>query len=242
MNDVTGSPIEDFLDDLMRRTHADPRTTRRLIDEASDHLFAAADDFEARGMGRTDAEREAVQRFGPTDEMLRGAARHAFAAMVVEVVRAAVLLGGVGLVAIGLSGGVVAAMNAVFGTRFVGGATVAGTGGHSITETAQDAVSLRILAGCVGLVLVGGYLLLRRWTRSEPVLPGGLTDALGAAAFAAATAVLVGASVDQGMTSTGGHGVGFFLSGALIALAGTVVFCARATRALLASHGRLALS
>lgn len=236
------TPIEDFLDDLMRRTHADPRTTRRLLDEASDHLFAAAADFETRGLPRVAAEHEAVRRFGPPAELLHASSRHAFAAMALEIARAAVLLGGVGLVAVGLSGGVVAVMDAAFGMRFVGGATVAGTGGHGITETAQDAVALRVLAGVAGLLLVGGYLLLRRWTRSATVLPGGLIDALGAAAFAAATAVLVGASMDQGLISTGGHGVGFFLSGALIALVGTVVFCARATRALLASNRRFAFS
>lgn len=234
------SPIEDFLDELMRRAHADPRTTRRLLDEASDHLFAAAGEFEVQGMTRRAAEREAVQRFGPTTELLHDASRHAFVAMALEVVRAAVLLGGVGLIAVGLSGGVVAVMNAAFGMRFVGGATIAGMGGHGINETAQDAVSLRVLAGVAGVVLVGGYLLLRRWSRSTRVLPGGLIDALGAAAFAAATVVLVGASVDQGVTGTGGHGVGYFLSGALIALAGTVVYCARATRTLLASNGRVA--
>lgn len=235
------TPIEDFLDDLMRRSHAGPRTTRRLLDEAGDHLFAAAAEFEQRGMDRVAAEREAVQRFGMPGEVLAGASRHAFVAMALEVARAAVLLGGVGLVAVGLSGGLVAIMNAAFGMQFVGGASVAGTGGHSITETAQDAVSLRVLAGVAGLVLVAGYFVLRRWTRPEPVLPAGLIDALGAAAFAAATVVLVGASIDQGVTGTGGHGVGFFLSGALIAVVGTVVFCSRATRALLTSHRRLAV-
>jgi hypothetical protein len=227
---MSETPIEDYLDELLRRTHADPRTIRRLLDEANDHLFAAASEFEVAGMARVDAEREAVRRLGPATELARGSWRRSFKAMVLEVLRAAILLGGWGLVAVGLSGGVVALMNAVVGRGFVGGGTVLGTGGHTITETAHDAVSLRILAGIVGLLVLAGYALLRRYARPATVLPSGLVDALGAAGFAAATVVLGGAAVDQGTIS--GNGVGFFLSGALISLAGAIAFCARATRAL----------
>jgi hypothetical protein len=233
MTGAADSPIEDYLDDLLRSAHADPRTTRRLIDEANDHLFSAAADLEAAGMTRFEAEREAVRRLGPASGVLQGSSRRSFAALFLEVLGASVLLGGCGLVAIGLSGAVAALMNALFGLRFVGGATVGGTGGHGVTETAQDAVTLRVLAGVLGLVVLAGYALFRRSTRGPTVLPNGLVDALGAAAFAAATVVLAGASVDQGMSSGAGHGVGFFLSGALVSLAGTVLFCARATRALL---------
>lgn len=230
------TPVEDYLDDLLRRTHADPRTTRRLLDEANDHLFTAAAELEAAGMARVDAEREAVRRLGSANALVRGAWVRSFRAMVLEVLRAAILLGACGLVAVGLSGGLAAVMNALAGRSFVGGATVLGTGGQSITETAQDAVSLRVLAGVVGLLALAGYAALRRYTKPAAVLPDGLVDALGAAAFAAATAVLTGASIDQAVTGIGGHGVGFFLSGALISLAGTIVFCTRATRAFLPNH------
>lgn len=232
MRGASATPIEDYLDDLLRRTHADPRTTRRLLDEASDHLFTAAGELEATGMARVDAEREAVRRLGPASGVLHGSRRRSFSAIVLEVLRAAVLLGGCGLVAVGLSGGAAAVMNAGFGSEFVGGVTIGGTGGHGINETAHDAVALRVLAGAVGLLVLAGYVLLRRYARPASVLPDGLVDALGAAAFAAATVVLTWASVDQGLTGTGGHGVGFFLSGALVSLAGAVLFCARAIHAL----------
>ena len=236
---MTGSsevtPIEDYLDELLRRTHADPRTTRRLLDEANDHLAAAADGFQAAGRSRVEAEREAVRRFGPAAELAHASWRRSFVTLVVETLRAAMLLGACGLVAVGVSGGVVAVMNAVFGPRFVGGATVLGTGGSSVSETAQDAVVLRVLAGAVGLLVLGIYLVLRRDGRSTVVLPRGLVDALGAAAFAAAAVVLTCASVDQAVTGVGGRGVGFFLSGALVSLVGAVVYSTRATRALLPS-------
>lgn len=233
---ASGSPIEDYLDELLRRSHADARTTRRVLDEASDHLFAAAGELEAAGMARVEAEREAVRRLGPAPELVRGTWWHSFARLVAETLRAAILLGGCGLVAVGLSGGVVALMNALAGERFVGGATVLGTGGSTVGETAQDAVSLRVAAGVVGLLVLGGYAVLRRFLPATVVLPGGLVDALGAAAFAAGAAVLIGASVDQAVIGGGGHGVGFFLSGALVSLAGAVLFSARATRALLPSR------
>jgi hypothetical protein len=230
---MNATPIESYLDELLRRAHADPRTIRRLLDETNDHLLAAADELEAAGLSRIDAEREAVRRCAPVTWLLSGPWRRAFGATVLETGRAARLLGGFALVAIGLSGGVAAVMNAVAGNGFVGGATVLGSGGHSIAETAQDAVSLRVLAGVVGLVVLAGYLLLRRFLRPAVVLPDGLVDALGAAAFAAATVVLVGASGGQAVRGAGGAGVGFFLSGAIISLVGAVLFCIRATRALL---------
>ena len=49
---MTETPIEDHLDELLRRTRADARTTRRLLDEASDHLHAAAAELRAGGMSR----------------------------------------------------------------------------------------------------------------------------------------------------------------------------------------------
>jgi hypothetical protein len=230
------TPIEDYLDELLRRTHADPRTTRRLLDEAGDHLLATAAELQTAGMPRVEAEREAVRRLGPASELLRGRWRHSFAALITETLRAAIVLGACGLVAVGLSGGVVAIMNAVAGPSFVGGATVLDTGGSTVAETAHDAVVLRALAGVVGLLILGGCALLRRHARPTLILPGGLVDALGAAAFAAASVVLISASVDQAVTGVGGHGVGFFLSGAVVSLAATVLFCARATRTLLSSH------
>lgn len=227
------TPIEDYLDELLRRTHADPRATRRLIDGANDHLFAAADELQAAGMARVDAEQEAVRRLGSPNDVARASWRRSFAALVQETLFGAILLGGGGLVAVGLSGGLVAVMNALFGYSFVGGSTVLGTGGAPVTETAQDAVVLRVLSGVVGILVLTGYALTRRYRKPAIALPPGLIDALGAAAFAAATVALTAASIGQAVTSVGGHGVGFFLSGALISLAGAISFCGRATRTLL---------
>lgn len=229
---MSDTPIEDYLDELLRRTRADARTTRRLLDEASDHLYATAAELESAGASRVDAERDAVRRFGPSDPLRRAAMRRSFRGLVLETARAAILLGGFGLVAVGLSGLVALAMNLIFGRSFVGGVKIAPFTGAPIDEAADDAVVLRVLAGVVGLVVVLGYGLLRRRFRAAPVLPAGLVDALAAAAFAAATAGLAIGCTDQAVQN-GADGVGFFLSGALVSLVGAVVFSARAARALL---------
>ncbi len=233
---MTETPIEDYLDELLRRCRADARTTRRLLDEADDHLRAVAAELEANGMSRAQAESEAVRRFGAVEPIVRATSRRSFVALSLETLGATVLLGACGLVAVGLSGAVVAVMNALAGPTFVGDTSVLGTGGSTVAETAHDAVVLRSLAGAVGVLILAAYVLLHRRLTPARVLPAGLTDALGAAAFAAATAALTSASIDQAVTGGGGHGVGFFLSGAVVSLLATVLFCARATRALLPSR------
>lgn len=231
---MSETPIEDCLDELLRRTRADARTTRRLLDEASDHLHATAAALVGDGLTPEAAETEAVRRFGPATQIARATARRSFFTLVVETSRAAWFLASCGLVAVGISGLVALVMNVWAGRSFVGGVTVFRAQGAapSVQEVADDAVVLRVIAGLVGLVLLLGYLAWRRRSTHPPLLPSGLVDALGAAAFAAGTAGLAIASVDQAI-QTGSPGVGFPLSGALVALPATVYFCVRSARALL---------
>ena len=235
---MSETPIDDYLDELLRRTRADARTTRRLLDEASDHLHAAAAELHSGGLSRQQAENEAVRRFGPVTPIVHATFRRSLLALVSETLRAALFLAGFALVAVGISGLVALVMNLWAGRSFVGGQTVfAGLGpgpGASVQETADDAVVLRVIAGLAGLLLLLGYVAWRRRVSSVPVLPAGLVDALGAAAFGAGTAGLAIASADQA-AQTGTPGVGFPLSGALVALPATVYFCIRAARALLPS-------
>jgi hypothetical protein len=232
---MSETPIEDYLDELLRRTRADARTTRRLLDEAGDHLQAAATDLEAGGMARPEAETEAVRRFGPVTPISRATSRRSFAALTLETLRGALFLAACGLVAVGISGLVALVMNLWFGRSFVGGVRFFADQGASIDETADDAVVLRVIAGLIGLLMLLGYFGVRRHAKRPSVLPAGLVDALGAAAFAAGTAGLAIAATDQAVQN-GTSGVGFPLSGALVALPATVYFCVRAARALLPSR------
>ena len=88
-------------------------------------------------------------------------------------------------------------MNLWFGRSFVGGVRFFADQGASITETADDAVVLRVIAGLVGLLMLLSYLAVQRHAKLPPILPAGLVDALGAAAFAAGTAGLAIAAADQ---------------------------------------------
>jgi MYXO-CTERM domain-containing protein len=230
---MSETPIDDYLDELLRRTRADARTTRRLLDEAADHLHATAADLHAGGMPRQDAELEAVRRFGPVAPIAAAELRQSVVGLAVETLRAALFLAGCGLVAVGVSGLVALAMNVWAGRSLVGGQTVFPGHGASVAETADDAVVLRVIAGLVGLFLLLGYVAWQRRAGVARFLPAGMVDALGAAAFAAATFGLAIACTDQA-AQTGAAGVGFPLSGALVALPAAGYFCVRAARALLA--------
>jgi hypothetical protein len=231
---MTHTPIDDYLDELLRRTRADARTTRRLLDEAGDHLHTTAAELQATGMSRHDAELEAVRRFGPARPIVRATFRRSFVALIFETLRAALFLAGCGLVAVGISGLVALVMILCAGRNFVGGVSVPPFQAGSVAETADDAVVLRVIAGLIGLLVLLGYRAWWRRRKSPALLPAGLIDALGAAAFAAGAAGLTIVSAEQAFQN-GTSGVGFPLSGALVAVFATGYFCVRAVRALLPS-------
>lgn len=231
---MSDSPIEDYLDDLLRRLHTDARTTRRMLTEATDHLYATAAALQGEGLSHAQAESEAVRRFGPIAPIARATTRRSLISLIAETARGAVFLGACGLIAVGISGLVALVMNISVGRSFVGGVTTfpGQASGPSVNEVADDAVVLRVIAGVIGLLVLLSYLARQRRGYHPRVLPAGLIDALGAAAFAAATIGLTAAASDQAV-QTGTPGVGFAVSGAVVALPATVYFCYRSARKLL---------
>ena len=183
-------------------------------------------------MSRTDAEAEAVCRFGSAPAVAQATFRQSLLGLGRESSQAATFLAGVGLVSVGVSGLAALLMNLLAGRSFVGGQSVLVVSHASVAETADDAVTLRVLAGVVGLALLLGSRIWSRRATSPALLPTGLVDTLAAAAFAAATLALTSAAVDQAV-QRGAAGVGFALSGALVALPATVYFGLRGGRALL---------
>jgi hypothetical protein len=231
-------PIEDYLDGLYGQLRTDPRSARRMLDEAADHLHGAAAEFEEQGMTRVEAEREAVRRFGDSAPIVRADARRTFPTLVFDTGKAVTLLGAIGLVAIGVSGLLAGAMAALFGRQFVGGGlahSVFGGPPASVAEDAGDAVSLRVLAGFVGLLVLAGLWAVRharpQWMALR-VLPAAYVDLVALVAFASAGILLFAASIVQ-IVQYGGHGTGFFLSGAVVALAGALVYGVRSVRSVL---------
>jgi hypothetical protein len=70
------SPIESYLRDLRRALRGDPFLARRILEEVADHLAEAAAEERRSGMSDSDAEKNAVRRFGPADRFARGFDRY----------------------------------------------------------------------------------------------------------------------------------------------------------------------
>ena len=169
-----------------------------------------------------------------------------------QLVVAAVLLGGIGLLSIGVSGLVAEGMGALFGKRFVSGDTpdISYTAERCAefleyaphARTCEEAATIhhfgevvddRVAAGVLGLGALGVWWLLRRSGRDEPdLLPAGLVPGIGAAMFGAAAAGLLLQSI--GLLAFGqSAGAGQYLSGGLVALPLAGAFAVALYRALL---------
>ena len=190
--------VEAYLDQLYARLRGSPRQGRRLLAEAEDHLRQGVEEGLAGGLSLREAQEHAISSFGSVRAVVRAhdtrLRRLPSTAVLADLVMSGWKLSSVGLLAVGASGLVAAAMNAIFGRPFVGAAVRGSTlpaascrywlsnwpGAHScaqayLLESSSDAVSLRVAAGLLGLLLLGGYYLARRRGWSTGVLPDGFT-------------------------------------------------------------------
>jgi hypothetical protein len=85
---MSSGPIDSYLRELERVLRERKLETDRIVEEAREHLADALEDGIGRGLTRTDAEREAVERFGTPDVI----AAHAAPARHPVVARATALL------------------------------------------------------------------------------------------------------------------------------------------------------
>jgi hypothetical protein len=253
-SDADREPIEDYLDDLLLELRLPPRETRWLLAETEAHLRDAAAAGESAGLSRSDAERAAVRRFGsPADVAATASAARRTAPLerAATLLWSALVLGGAGLAAVGLSGLLAGVANVTLGPRFVGAlpetysaATcsyyVAVHPGASdctqaaMWENSQDAVVLRVLAGVVGALLLLAAWASRRYLKSDrsgSAVRDGLVGAAAAVSFAVAAAMLGGYAVDVAVQH-GSGGVGFYLTGALAAAGAAVMGAVIAFRRL----------
>jgi hypothetical protein len=255
----TGDPVEDYLDQLYVGLRGSPRQGRRILAEAEDHLREGVADGLAAGLTEREAQEQAISSFGSVRAVVRAHDRRLRQvpglAVLIDVAMSAWRLGSIGLLAVGASGLVAAAMNAVFGRPFVGSGSGAALpaaacrhwlsnwpGAHScaqayLLESSADAVSLRVFAGFIGLILLGGYYLARRsgWWRG--VLPDAFAPTVAMSLFGAAGLGLLALSINHASVLGLPAGPGFYLSGALVALALAAVFGGQVQHTLL-RHAR----
>lgn len=243
--DRRSEPIEDYLDELLVCLRLPARATRRLLNETEEHLREAAAEAEGAGASPIAAERQAVERFGSAAQIAAAASaarRPTSAAAVGVVVWSGVLLSGIGLVAVGVSGILAAVFNLLAGRRFVGalpgkyGATschhflalrpgAPTCSAAAILENSDDAVALRVLAGALGLLLLALAWWARRYLTSDPSFRRALRSAVAATAalaFGLAATLLLGTSAATAIHH-GSDGVGWSLSGGLVSLGASVI-------------------
>jgi hypothetical protein len=259
MSDV----VEDYLDELYSKLRGSPRQARRLLAEAEDHLRQGVDEGLAGGLTLQEAQEHAVSSFGSVRAVVRAhdsrLRRVPGTAVLADLVMAAWKLGSVGLLAVGASGLVVAAMNVLFGRSFVAALSPGirlpaascrhwlsiWPSAHSCAqaytmEASSDAVSLRVAAGLLGLLLLGGYCLAKRRGWSPGVLPDGFTPTIAVTVFGLASLALAwpAAVNGGGLVVVGGiTGPGWYLSGAIVALAMAAGYGLKLQRTLL-RHAR----
>jgi hypothetical protein len=258
--------LDAYLDELLMRLRGKPRTARRLLVEAEDHLRTATLAGVAAGLEPVPAAHAAIERFGPPHLVARAHARTPVVQWAADVlVRSAsvVLLLAVGaLLAIGLAGGVAGVGALIAGPGFIAGnAPGAGASAADCTRwlaldpgapncaaaAAQDAIHDVIMgsgmAGVLGGLMLVGYLILQRvWGAHHARLgdPSGHRHAVAMTLFAAAAAVLIVNAVHNlhlVSTSIPGESLSLGIGAALVA-AGFAARLLRPATAILRSPDR----
>ena len=243
------SPIEAYLDRLLvSLTPGRPRDIRHLMAETEAHLRDAAAEAESKGMSPGEAEGWAVARFGPASE-LAGAERRRqptpVGVVLREVMSSGLLLGGIGGLAVGLSGLLAAVLNGIGGSRFVidvaPGERLAPADcarwlagdprAHSCAQAAVADWSFEVIASRVAVGVLGGAAILaflwlrRRWSKDNRwvVLPSMVVNTIAMTVFGLSGIWLLGLGIDAIIVSSG-HGAGQWLSAGPIAMAAAIVF------------------
>jgi hypothetical protein len=197
-------PVEEYLDGLLLTLSGSPREVRHTLAEVEAHLHDAVSEEMSRGLSRQQAEAAAVARLGPVQAVSGRNPRFArpAAALLRRSALAGTLVGGVALVAYGISGAIGWAMAGVRGGRFLtapfppGSYTQADCDGwltgdpatHNcvtamISDHVGDIVVQGFAAGFLGiLALLAFATMRRRWQDRATLtaLPVGSAEAAGA--------------------------------------------------------------
>jgi hypothetical protein len=168
-----------------------------------------------------------------------------------QLILAMVLLGGIGLAAIGVSGVVAQGMGMAFGKTFVAGdppglsytparcadfqeyyPRAPSCADAAVDHHFDETVEYRVAAGALGLLVLGGYWLARTRRPLRPIglLPDGFVATIGASLFGLVGGFLVLASLNQ--LVLGVDGAGQYLSGGIVSLLVALAFLVSLNRTL----------
>lgn len=217
MNESASSPearreeadamVDEYLEELLRALAGRREHARRTLAEAEEHLRDAVNAGVEQGLAPDEAAAAAIECFGTPGQIAR-AGGFAVRPWVVAG-RAAHLLFGVGLLAIGISGLVAETFYRLWGPLFVAGDapgvtytaercaqyfTLAPDGGSCLEAAAihhsGEVIEPRVGAGLLGLIILASYWWLARRRRPSQQLDS--TTPLVAAAAAASMFGVVG--------------------------------------------------
>jgi hypothetical protein len=239
-----GGAVERYLDRLFDLMAGTGSAGRRTLVEVEDHLHEAVAGGVAAGMTQDEAEAEAVRRFGSPEELVRGLMpANSLSVALRRLVSSAALLGAVGLIAIGISGGA-AGFGAAFGSSYVtgdpSGVTYTPTRCADFLEYYPDAgsceaaatahhfdevVSYRLAVGVLGVLSLLTFSALRRVSPFKGLAWSPRADLVGiggVGAFAVGAVVLgIPALIE---TILGTAGAGAYLSAGVVSVIGCAAF------------------
>jgi hypothetical protein len=249
-----GDRVEDYLDRLLLTLSGPPRQVRHTLAEVEAHLQDAVAEGVAAGLPEHEAQAAAIARIGPLHAVTGRTAlfSRSAAALIRRTALAGSLVGGVGLVAVGISGAIAWALSAIRGGTFLTAPFPPGSytpadcarwlagdpATHScIRAMTHDHVGEIILnsfaAGILGLLtLLAFWWMRRRWQDRGTLtaLPVGSAEASGAILATAVMLLSLGGAVDTEMVQRG-QGAGEQFSLAAGAFGAAVFFAIRLWRA-----------
>jgi hypothetical protein len=246
-------PVEEYLDRLLLTLSGPPRQVRRTLAEVEAHLHDSVAEQLAAGKSQSEAEQTAVARMGAPSQITGHPLQFGrpAAALLRRTALAGSLIGGIALVAVGISGAIGWGLAALRGGTFLvapfppGSYTSADcarwlTGDpaahNCIAAMTSDHVGEVILnsfaAGVLGVIALSAYgWMRRRWQDRGTLtaLPIGSAEAVGAVLALIVAVGTAGRGIDLELVQHG-QGAGEMFSLAIGALAAAAFFIVRLGR------------
>jgi len=246
-------PVEEYLDRLLLTLSGPPRQVRRTLAEVEAHLHDAVADELAAGKSQAEAEQAAVTRMGTLSQITGRPVQFGrpTAALLRRTALAGSLIGGIALVAVGISGAIGWGLAVLRGGAFLVAPFPSGsytradcarwlagdTSTHScVAAMTADHVGEVILnsfaAGVLGVLALSAYGWMRRQWQDRgtlTALPIGSAEAVGAILALIVAVGTAGRGINLEMVQQG-QGAGEMFSLAIGALAAAAFFIVRLCR------------